>query len=85
MAGHLRPYKSYVFKTKDPVIDVVRTAVQASGMSYAEIHQDSGVSTRAMWGWFNGPTRRPQFATINAVARACGKEFVLQDKKPNGR
>lgn len=80
MAGYLKIYKSYVFKTKDPAIDLVRTAVADSGLNRQQLADKSGVSTHAMWGWFNGPTRRPQFATLNAVARVCGKEFVLRDK-----
>ena len=76
-------YKSYVFKTKDPAIDKVRTVVQDAGLSFEEIRDKSSVSTSTVYNWFHGATRRPQFATLNAVARACGSEFVL--KKLNGR
>ena len=78
--GYLTPYKSYVFKDKDPIIDLTRTVVQDSGLSYAEISIKSGVSTSAMGGWFNGATRRPQFCTINAVGRACGQELVWKKR-----
>lgn len=78
--GYLKPYKSYVFKDKDPVIDKVRTIVADSGFSYTDISEDSGVSTTAMYGWFHGATRRPQFCTVNAVARACGQELVFQKR-----
>lgn len=72
--GFLKPYKSYVFRNKDPVIDVVRTAVQDSGISERQISEASGVSQTAMAGWFRGATRRPQFATVTAVMSALGKE-----------
>ena len=69
--------KSYMFKNKDPVLDIIRTAVQDSGSSYQEIRDKSGVSTATLGHWFKGKTRRPQFATVNAVARALGQEFRL--------
>lgn len=76
--GFLTPYKSYMFRAKDPVIDALRTVVQDSKMSYGAIHEASGVSTTAMYGWFHGKTRRPQFCTVKAVARACGKDVVIK-------
>ena len=69
-------YKSYVFKDKDPIIDVTRGVVQDSAMSYQEVHEKSGVSIGTLNGWFNGKTLRPQFATINAVIRSCGHMLV---------
>ena len=81
MTGYLKPYRSYVFRTKDPVIDTIRTAVQDSGLSYTDISADSGVSAGTLTNWFTGSTRRPQFATVNAIARSLGKEFVLVDRK----
>jgi hypothetical protein len=77
----LKSYRSYVFKDKDPVIDILRTAVQDSGKSYTDINADSGVAASTMANWFGGAVKRPQFATVNAVARALGKEFVLSDIK----
>jgi transcriptional regulator with XRE-family HTH domain len=76
MSGYLKPYKSYIFRDKDPVIDILRTAVKDSGLSYTEVHDLSGVATGTLTAWFAGTTKRPQFATINAVARGLGKEFV---------
>jgi len=76
----LKLYKSYMFRQKDPAIDLVRTAVADSEMSHTEIHNKSGVSIGAINGWFYGETKRPQHCTLEAVARACGKKFVLQDK-----
>src|SRR5262249_4636293 len=66
----LRVYRSYNFIDKDPIIDELRTIVH--GIRYSEIHELSGVSTHALYGWFHGQTRRPQFATVMAVTRSLG-------------
>jgi transcriptional regulator with XRE-family HTH domain len=65
-------YKSYSFVDKDPIIDEIRTVVEDSGFSYKQIEDESGVSWATLHAWFNGKTRRPQAATLNAVARALG-------------
>jgi transcriptional regulator with XRE-family HTH domain len=65
-------YKSYNFVDKDPIIDEIRTVVEDSGEKYARIEDMSGVSANTMRAWFEGATRRPQAATINAVLRALG-------------
>jgi hypothetical protein len=70
MAGFT--YKSYSFVDKDPIIDEVRTMVSDSGASYKWIEDHSGVTTATLYAWFSGKTRKPQAATINAVARALG-------------
>src|SRR5688572_15265685 len=79
--GFLRPYKSYMFRKKDPVIDVVRTAVEDSNKRLSAVTRESGVSYSTIYNWFNGKTRRPQFATVNAVARVVGHEFKLTPVK----
>lgn len=71
--GVLKLYKSYNFVDKDPVIDAIRTAVSDSGLSYTKISDKSSVSAGTLGNWLNGKTRRPQFCTVWAVARACGK------------
>jgi transcriptional regulator with XRE-family HTH domain len=65
-------YKSYNFQDKDPIIDEVRTIVQASGWTHKRIQEESGVTTVTLHNWFAGSTRKPQAATLNAVARALG-------------
>jgi transcriptional regulator with XRE-family HTH domain len=65
-------YKSYVFVDKDPIIDEVRTIVQMSGATYKKIEEDSGVTSATLRAWFQGKTRKPQAATLNAVARVLG-------------
>ncbi len=68
--GFLRPYKTYSFVTKDPVIDLLRTVKDDTKAKIAHISGDSGVSSGTLYNWFSGKTRRPQFATVVAVARA---------------
>lgn len=76
-----RPYKSYNFKDKDPVIDELRTIVQDSGSSYRAINQASGVSTSCLYNWFAGPTRRPSHAAVAAVAAVLGYELQFIRKQ----
>lgn len=73
----MKLYKTYSFRDKDPVIDLLRTAIKDSGVSHKRISEDSGVSQGTLSNWFVGPTRRPQFATTQAVARALGYELRL--------
>ena len=81
MSSGFIKYKTYSFVDKDPIIDKTRTAVNDSGMSIKEISDNSRVSTSCMNAWFNGRTKRPQFATVNAVLRAVGKTLVVSDKR----
>ena len=74
----MKLYKSYMFVEKDPVIDIMRTVIQNKKASYKEIHQDSGVSVSAITSWFHGKTKRPQFATCQAVMKSLGHEFVIK-------
>lgn len=84
----LNLYKSYSFIDKDPVIDVLRTIVKDSEKSYLQIEIASGVKAQTMRNWFGGKTKRPQFATVAAVARGLGKSIrfgsteVLDDQRP---
>ena len=75
-------YKSYNFIDKDPMIDEIRTIVERSGASYKWVNGESGVSTQTLNKWFDGSTRRPQAATMNAVLRALGYKLgVVEDHK----
>jgi len=80
--GALALYRSYNFVDKDPVIDRIRTIVQDEGLSYKDIHVISGVSTATLTNWFDGETRRPQYATVAAVTSSLGykQEFVKSQK-----
>jgi hypothetical protein len=72
-------YKSYNFRTKDPIIDKVRTAISDAEVTYAHIERKSGVTTTTLRAWFGGKTKRPQHATVNAVLRVIGKELAIVD------
>jgi signal recognition particle subunit SEC65 len=75
-------YKSYNFVDKDPMIDEIRTIVEKSGASYKWVNEESGVSTQTIAKWFDGSTRRPQAATMNAVLRSLGYKLgVVEDHK----
>ena len=79
--GYLTTYRSYAFRNKDPIIDKIRTVVEDSGKGYLAIHESSGVSTTTLYNLFHGKTRRPQFASLNAVARALNHELRLVPKR----
>ena len=82
MSKGLALYKSYSFKDKDPVIDEVRTLVADSDRTYQQVHEASGVSVTTLYNWFEGTTKKPQYATVMAVVRALGYEsrFVKSRK-----
>jgi hypothetical protein len=79
--GALRLYKSYMFRSKDPVIDELRTLLQDSRgkltkSTLRQIESDGGPTASCMNGWFFGKTRRPQSATLEAAGRALGFKRV---------
>lgn len=73
-SGSLRLYKSYMFREKDPVIDIIRSMI--TGQKIGKICEASGVARQTVNNWFFGTTRRPQFATIQAFATAAGNPFI---------
>lgn len=84
------PYKSYNFRTKDPVIDELRTIFQdefgRDGLKHKQferIHADGGPTSTCMKQWFFGKTRRPTSAAIEAAGRAIG--FKREWVKMNGK
>ena len=70
-------YKSYSFLDKDPIIDEVRGVFQTSGRTYKSIETDSGVTSQTLHNWFDGKTRKPQAASLNAVLRAMGYKLGI--------
>ena len=72
-------YKSYSFTEKDPIIDEVRTVFQDAGVTKQWVEEQSGVTKQTLRNWFDGATRRPQAATVNAVLRALGKKLGIVD------
>lgn len=75
--GIMKIYKSYVFRTKDPVIDELRTLAQdthgdLTGKTLSKVSDDGGPAAGTMYNWFYGKTRRPQSASVEAAGRAMG-------------
>lgn len=74
----IKVYKAYNFRTKDPVIDELRTLMQeAYGPKlgykvFTRVERDGGPSATAQHNWFFGKTRRPQSAAVEACGRALG-------------
>lgn len=81
----MKLYKSYNFVGKDPVIDLVRGIVDESKMSYTRLHVESGVSIGTVRNWFFGDTKRPQFATVAAIVRACGEDMLVGGRRVRAR
>jgi hypothetical protein len=71
-------YKSYMFKTKDPVIDEMRTLLKEEGLlnraGFKTLHERGAATPGTYNKWFNGDTRRPQNAAVMATAHAAGYE-----------
>lgn len=74
--GHIQPYKTYLFRTKDPVIDELRTMRSDGDFKNSAISESSGVATTTLYNWWHGKTKRPQSATVEAVGRAMGRKRV---------
>lgn len=72
-----KPYRTYKFSGQDPIVAKIKHVVSESGETNVQINKMSGVSAQTLGLWFKGKTRRPQFATLNAVARALGYDLTL--------
>jgi hypothetical protein len=75
----MRLYQAYMFRTKDPAIDEFRTITQdyfgrrnLTKEDYNTIHDEGGPTAGCVKQWFEGKTRRPQNATLEAAGRALG-------------
>ena len=83
----MKLYKSYMFRSKDPAIDVMRTMIQKSTTTkitretLKAIEDGGGPSAGCMHGWFFGKTKRPQNATLEAAGRAMGKKRIWVENK----
>ena len=83
-------YSAYVFRNKDPAIDAFRTVAQdhfgkrnLSHEDYDEVHTNGGPSGSTVKAWFEGKTKRPQNATLEAAGRALGYHRVWRPMKGN--
>lgn len=67
--------KTYRFTDKDPIIDVLRTAIQdyaaieniKFSTALSQVAEGTGISLGTLYNWFSGPTRYPQYRSIAAV------------------
>lgn len=82
----LRAYK-FADDKKDPIIERVRSCLDEANQDPYDNHRAGGPSPGTMINWFEGETRRPQFATICAALHASGHEFVVAKttKHVNGK
>lgn len=79
-------YPSYLFHDHDPVLDAVDTLIADAGVSFTYIHTKSGVTQNTLRNWNRRKTKKPQFATVAAVVRACGGEIsVIYNEKEHLR
>lgn len=82
-----RTYKSYLFRDKEPVIDMTRTLFEKvynrriDTKMLIEIEKNGGPTKGCMRGWFFGSTKRPKNETIEASGRALGYERVWVKQK----
>ena len=70
-------YKTYLFRDKDPAIGLIAQEIAKRQISYEDIAEQSGVARATLPAWVFGATRRPQFATLEAVARTLGLRWKL--------
>lgn len=79
-------YTTYRFREteKDPIIDRVRTLMEDTGTSTMNLSRGSNLSPTTVYNWLDGPTRRPQYASICAAIRAMGYDFAIVPAKRQG-
>ena len=72
-------YKTYDF-SDDPVLDIEKTIIQRSGMSFKEIHEAGGATPATLNKHFNRGVKTTRFNTLAANIRAAGGdiEFVAK-------
>ena len=71
-------HNSYNFIDKDPVVDRLRTTVQASSLPYKEIAVRAGVAPTTVQNLFSGKTRSPSYRTIIAIGSAFGMKLAWE-------
>lgn len=81
----MRAYDTYLWKDKDPIIDILRALLVADArrqnislervMGQISYSGSTMPSYSCLHGWFFGKVQSPQFKTLEAVARYYGKTF----------
>lgn len=73
----------YRFIDKDPIIDIIRTAMQRTGNASPEqinrVAYDAGIHPGTLHNWLNGDTRRPLSITTRFVLEALGVTIKYMD------
>lgn len=79
----IRAYRTYRFIDKDPVIDKLRTIIADEGLSKRKtnVATMAGITPSTLHNWFDGDTKRPQFASIAAVASALGYDVTFSKEQ----
>jgi hypothetical protein len=85
----IKIYKTYHFKDQDPIVAKLRTVVkdeaESRGISVKQMANTacdlSGVAKGTKNNWYSQKTKRPQFATLNAFARAIDRELDFVNRK----
>ena len=78
----LKTYRAYFFRGADPAIAEVKSFV--GNHKLGQIEKDGGPASSTMSNWFNGKTKRPQNATLEAAGRALGMKRVWVTNRTNG-
>ena len=82
-----RKYGAYLFRAKEPVIDMTRTLLEdvygrrIDSKMLADTEKNGGPTVGCMRGWFFGSTMRPKNETIEACGRAQGYQRVWVKQK----
>jgi len=66
--------KAYRRRQPDPELDLVRSLIEKSGWSIAQLQDKTGMAYSTIANIVHAKTQRPQNATINMIARILGYE-----------
>lgn len=80
-------YRSYNFKNKNPIIDLLRTIMQDLGWSCQKLADETGLSHSCVWQIFEGETCDPRHSTVARMAIAFGHAdmAIAPEAKPKLR
>lgn len=88
MARASAVYGAYLFKDKDPAIDAFRTVIKdelggTTTKHMQVVAQNGGPAVATLDNWFNGDTKKPQNASLEAAGRAIGYERIWKKMAKN--
>jgi hypothetical protein len=75
----MKTYRAYFFRGADPASAEVKKF--ANGKSLSHVERDGGPAQGTMRNWFNGKTKRPHNATLEAAGRAMGMRRIWVKSK----